>query len=821
MPSGSGNTGPPEALAARGAEALRQDRFREAVELFKQAVRVEPRPDWKDSLADAYRGRANDLAGKGMFEEAAIVLENTIALSGAVRDSNLYITCLFHDGQHQKAAAHLFNHQGADQGEIDALAAALLVSVPELPDLAPGATAEQTRRRDLALAARAALTAWCGGAPAGDIDRLLNGISLRSAFRPLRLLLKTLITPPEDAGHIRKVLDSIPPESPFFPLRQAVAAAVLPAGSLDADTWNRLTPGQQTFVAETSGVAPSSTQFLTRLTEAERGGPGLLFNFLVKQTDPPRAEIRNACVNLLPQVPDRLSQFEKTFGELTPLETRRIRALAAEARADWGEAGRYWDATADAIIERGAAPDSRLALGVIYRHVARLATKHGAVRPDSLFDNPAVSYLKRACEADPEYLPSRLDLIGHYRKDPGASKDWHQAVDEAVKRFPDDARVLQQALDSALARKAFKQASGFARRLLKINAINPGVRRQMIELQISYARKQMRAKRPDLAMKGLGEAAEWERPDAPSAALRITRGLVERRTASAEQGEATVREGVALMGGGVPGWFRARLEADLTRRPGEIGWLHKELALAWETPPSAEAILAVVSALNQPDVGETKRAVDTLVLTMRPWLEQGAGIDWKPAEFLTVAEMLAKFREFGLLRRYAQTARRRDAGSLEGQFYDIVGRTQGDADRMSMTEEGTIDSLIEAAARRQDFHMVSRINRYLEGEGIRRREGYWGPAEEETEEELNEEELLMMFRMMVSGMPKDVTSGLRRKVNEIGREQTLKELIAQMKFSPIGPMADKMLRDLCDSMIERALDGKPPKRGAARHGSLF
>ena len=95
-----------------------------------------------------------------------------------------------------------------------------------------------------------------------------------------------------------------------------------------------------------------------------------------------------------------------------------------------------------------------------------------------------------------------LELIGRYR-DEDQSKDWHRLAEEAVQRFPDNSAVLLQATASAVARKAYKKAAGFARRLLQIDPINAGVRRQMIELQVAHARKQMRARRADLAAKEL------------------------------------------------------------------------------------------------------------------------------------------------------------------------------------------------------------------------------------------------------------------------------------------------------------------------------
>jgi hypothetical protein len=829
---GSGNTARPEILAERGHDALQRARFKDAIELFKQAIRAEPRPEWKQRLADAYHGRARDLAAKGMVKEAAMVLENTIAASGVLRDPELYLSCLIRDGQQQKAAAFLLNHP-PEQEDLQSLAAALLVSVPQLPDLAPSATPGQRRWHDLALASRAAMAAWWDGAPATELDSRLNAISLSSAFRPVRLLLKTLISPREDTDRTRRVLDSIPPGSPFYPLRQAVAAALLSDDALDADTWNRLTPRQQTFVAEAAGLPPGPSQFLARIGEAERAGPGVLFNFLMKQTDLSRADVRNACINLLPRVPDRLSQFERSFGALSLVERNRIHALAAEERGDWEAAAGYWSAMAGAIardadLHQGSDRESTLARGVIYRHLADMAVKHPEVEAIDGSDDPVAAFLIRACAVDPDHLQSHLDLIGRYREDassasdPAAAKDWHRSVEETVKRFPDDVRVLQQALDSALARKAYKQAAGFARRVLRINAINPGVRRQMIELQISYARKQMRAQRPDLALKGLAEAAEWERADAPSAPLRIARALVERRTGAADRTEAGLRAGVALAGGGVVGWFRARLEADFMKAGDEFGWLQRELARARETPPTADAIVAIVAALGQPEAGDNKKAVASLLLGLRPWLQQGAAIDWKPPEFQATAEMLARFEVYDLLRDYAKAARQRDPANPAWRFHEIVGRTQGKADRLSTSEEDDLMAIAEAAGERQDFHLVTRIGRFLDqGANRRGRHGaHWGPPD--PGDEMDDEDMMALFTAMLSEMPRAAAANLRDLVKDIGRERAIAELVGQMKSSLGHEMPPGLLRELCAAMVAQAMGGGGhAHRGASRQELPF
>jgi len=625
-----------------------------------------------------------------------------------------------------------------------------------------------------------------------------------------------------------------------------VTTAVRRDTELDADTWNRLTTGQQAFVAETSGLAASASLFLARLAAAERGGPGALFNLLVKQSDLPRADLRSACLNLLPRIPDRISQFEAAFGPLSTTERHRVQALTAEARGSWKAAGRHWQSMV-AAIDDGDNPggEARLSQGVILRHLAGLAAKHEEIEAGEFFEDPVIHFLERARAVDPDDLPSHLELIGHYRKAaaPGgssfsgksSSKDWHQLVDETVRRFPEDASVLQQALDSALTRKAYKQAEGFARRLLKLNSINPGVRRQMIELQISYARKQVRAKRPDLALKALTEASSWERADAPSAPLRIVRGLVERRIGTANhavtpeggqeegRGDATLREGVALAGGGVAGWFRARLEAELMK-DGDTSWLHRELIRARETPPTQNAVMAIVSTVSQPEAVENKKAVAALLHGMRSWLQQAAAIDWKPAEFEAVAEMFTRFGSFDLLRDYAEAARQRDPENPVWRFHAIVARNQGDSYRLTEREEDELDALVRAAVEREDFHMLRRIDRFMDGDpnpgGGARRGGHRGPRGEP--EDLDDDEIMALLSAALMDMPRSAAINMRKRVNELGREQALTELVGQMKSSPMGPgLPEPLLREICAAMVAKAMRDDAPKSGGGRRRSFF
>lgn len=824
---GPAPSAPVGVLAARGAEALQQERFKEAIELFKLLVRQEPRPEWKESLAEAYHGRARALAAKGMFKEAAMVLENTLVPDGTLRDPPLYLQCLIRDGQQAKAAAHALIYVGretallgAERAAWEELTAALLVACPQRPEPAGAAASERRSWLERAAACRDALAAWSNGAPAAELEPLLNRISLRSPFRPVRLLLMSLSAGPEEAERSRRRLDAISPASPFFPLRQAVEAALPGEPALDADGWSRLSPAQQGFVAQLRGLQPGPLQFLTRSSEAARSGADAQFTFLLRQSGLPREDLRSACLNLLPHCPGRVPQFEKSFGALSNLERCRVQALGAEARSEWGRAERGWWAVIDAIGD--GAPQAGLSRGVVYRHLAQLAAKHHGIEGDGedLHGDPVVSYLERSLEADPAHVPTVLELIGQYRADDRA-KDWHRLAEEAVQRFPEDSQVLLAATESAVARKAYKKAAGFARRLLKIDPINPAVRRQMIELHVAHARKQVRSKRADLAAKELAGAAEWERADAPNPLLRIARGLVGMQTGEAAA-EAWLREGVALAGGGAAGWFRAVLEGTLMKLAGSTAdLLRRELASAREAPPTRAAVMALVAALAQPEVAENKRAVAGLLSGMHPWLRQGADLVWPPAEFEALSDVLVRFEAFGVLGELAQAARRREPANPVWRFQEILARCRANPDWLHMSEANELATMIEAAGQREDFQAAKRIERLLNGQaaaGSGRRRRVAMPEPEALDDDMAEA-LIEALEEGIAGGPPEAVLAL---VRELGREGAIASMAAKFRASPFGAVIrEEMLRELCEAIVEAALAGGRPGGGRARRRSPF
>ena len=790
-----------DALASQAEEALRREKFKDAIELFKQLVKREARPGWRDALADAYLGRAKALAAKGLFKEAEIVLGNA-APHGTIKEPLFLLHCLIRQGEFQKALAHALKYVDAapvrDGPELAELTAALYLANPVA---LTASEYDQSTRATFVAAARAArdaLNAWIAGDPADAIDPLLARIPLSSPFRGARLIVKALLCASDDPAKARRLLDGVAAGSPFAPLRLAVEAALPGEPSELVNRWRDAGAAQQSFAIDMAAGSAAGAQTLARLLEAERGGPAALFGFLLKQAAHlPPTTTRSACLNLLPRLPDRIGQFEKAFGVLPNVEKGRILALAAEAKGRWRSAEQHWRAVA-AQFEQQGSRDARLSAGVVFRHLADLASKEEMVEGEGYHSEPVTYYLKKSLGADPDYLPALIQLIDLLRKN-GQEKEWRALAEQAARRFPDESAILLRAIESAAAGKAYKKAAAFAHKLLALDPINRPARQRMIDLQIAHARKQMRANRPDLAWRELIAAAQWERADCPNAALRINQGLVAGRLGDAEA-ESRLREGVDAAGGGVAGWLHAALHEALLMTPPRSPIVHDELACCLRRAPEKRDIAAIVSAMAANDVRAAGKATAEVTWKLGLWLQKATGVPFAPAEFHPVADLLLRAQAYDALRDFAAAGKRRDPGELVWRFYEIVARTRNNPDWLRHGETAELVDMRDKAGGPGDYRWCNRIQQYFDSAGD-------DPASKRRARRLaasaaaDEDDMMaaLLEGVLDSVSPHDV----RRLVKTKGADGAASALIDRLAKQPISALLPRpALAEVAKTMIE-------------------
>jgi hypothetical protein len=502
-----------------------------------------------------------------------------------------------------------------------------------------------------------------------------------------------------------------------------------------------------------------------------------------------------------------VSQFDKSFAPLSKFERYRIAAISAENREDWGGAEQFW-LRAAAALENGEDRRTKLSLGVIYRHLARLSRMHREIKGEGSYsDDPFIQYLERSLAADPECLPTIFELIKSYRE-ADRIKDWSRIANEAARRFPAESSVLLSAIDAAVARKAFKSAVGFARKLLALDPINSGARRKMIELQLEHARKQMRAKRPSLAMKELAAAAQWE--STPNPDLHIARGLIALQATADEYGEAAVREGVRLAGGGAAGWLRAAVEAVAMLIPRDrTKFIMDELRLARTAPPTKEAVISVVSIFDTSAARDSRRDVDELAFALRSWFSRAALLDWTPAEFHPIAELFQRLGQFDILEDYALRALQRSPDEPTFSFYRTMARVKGDAIRLSEDDEDALDDMASAAAERSDFHLVQRIRRFLHGADVAFKRGRRSPIN--LDDEIIGDGISVLLGAMFADLTESPTDFLHRLAKKHGTEAAVEEVMRRFRKSPLHQLvAEQTMRACFQSLID---DGAHNSRG--------
>jgi tetratricopeptide (TPR) repeat protein len=258
-----------------------------------------------------------------------------------------------------------------------------------------------------------------------------------------------------------------------------------------------------------------------------------------------------------------------------------------------------------------------------------------------------INYLQRSVELDPDERDTQLRLIAALRQQ-GTLQPARAALELALPRFPKDAALLLEAVQLALASKAFKKAVGLAKQVLEIDPINPTVRRLVGQAHFSHARKQIKASNFELARKELGAAAEWLRDAEDVATLNLLRALANDDAA----GDSCLREAVANLGGGLAGGFQLALEAG--RLGMNVTALLKRGGVDLKAAANIDAVVTLARAIEVAQ--ENEKTLRAALLPLRPVLKRAQAGHFAEADFRVICEAWLRAKEYELLRHYADAA---------------------------------------------------------------------------------------------------------------------------------------------------------------------
>ncbi|RKZ37948.1 MAG: hypothetical protein DRQ49_15330 [Gammaproteobacteria bacterium] len=726
-------------LETKAADLLAKGRHKEAIEIYKQLLKKQPRSSWQAALAKAYLLRAIALANKGMYKEAVVLWENRANLCTDKACFDQYIHWLIKAGHHINATHLLMESAESLPDDVTwplwaHIGALLLVKSQNLLDILP-ADAALLKHYTLI---KAALDAYYREEDTTTVE-FLKQIPFRSPYRDLRTILNALLIIHSDPNGANVLLKKVHKDSPYAYFAQLIQLAG-ESEEILLEGLSKLEHHEVSFIAHLKGWDKERMKVISMLQIAAKRDSHkalmevVIANRLIFGED----YSRQFCMALLPSYPAGIKFYERIFGTLSAYEKNRIIALNYEQKGQSYTAERYWRSCAENLKTR-IESDTAQKIAFILRHIVEMIEKRGDTDDD---DVPAV--LTESLALEPDDKPSYLKLIQWYQHQ-NDKKNYQKWIDAAIKQFPLDSEVLFLAMEAATSKKAFKKAASLAKKLLKVDPINVKARQMAKFSHLSHARKLIQFGKYINARKELEQATQFERSNQRSGVVQINQGLLELQAsgfikpkkrqakkriqpglleAQCQNGSnpksvvpnpkslELLQEGVQLAGGGIIGQFRVIVESkSQALETTEI--LPLLFPQNKRTPlPTRHEVLELVNSINT----YTKEGITFLkeaVEQVKEPLLRAMKLKFSQEEILSLCQSLKNVAHQPLLKQCADRALKRWPGHPSFFYYQVYGKANANIYQVSMQDIERLKNAAEKAEANGDKRTSTMIIGFL------------------------------------------------------------------------------------------------------------
>lgn len=808
-------------------------RWRDAIATYKELLKRESRPDWRQGLSDAYAGRARELTDKGMLKEALAIWENRAALGAPPHPAHSALLARLGRPESLIALLNQAHANALPREQLDGLRALLAAQVlsgnqPLLKQLA-----EEDPVRTHAEAALNAMQAYCEHDEA-RLNAALDAIPFRSPYRDWVRLLKALVRLEQAPGEAKAQLERISDDSPFASLKRA-AQLSLSCESAFLQAANAASSAEASAEFQVAcALRGWPVERIALWREFARLGdnpaPKVLMRQLYQHVKTLGADwVRRKALNLAVQGGHQGPQWLRACGAPAsdPWEKALFNAWHAEQLEDPWEMAQAWQNCVTLLNSSTYrnTPNRHQRVALMLRRteaVSRLLERLSPQAPIDEIEDMLAGQLETSLEWDVLDRPTYLLLIKFYRY-AKKLKEARRVLEQAQRHWPRDIALLEAAMDVALDAGSFKKAAGLARQILDIDPINTGVRERLISAHFSHARKQVKRGRLDLAHKELGAASDWAKTAEARAQMTLAGQLLD-LIAHPEEAATGLRERFANAESGLDRRMELMLAtAVLGLRPSDVNRL---LSLKKPKPQGREDLLAALTRLRghldtQAELG--RDLVETLgtVFNTAPWKVLSR------AELETACDTLARSHQHRAREQAATLALKRWPNEPLFVLHRFEAKYP-DGFRGRPHEVRELQQAMEQARDQGDTRMMMRLQKLLPFMGLPFGEALMDFEDEDYKED--NDELLphpeadfiidlidskgVIEALKVLDAPKDVVESIREIRQQMG------EPAARLLLKSIITGAAPNLDDL-DSLplpfLDPEGDGDPaPKRGRGR-----
>jgi tetratricopeptide (TPR) repeat protein len=705
----------PKDLARTADEHLAQNRYKDAVSVYKQLLKEEQRPKWREALASAYAGRAAQLAERDMIKEAIALWQNRAEICAKPVADPRYLQWLIAAGRSAEIA-RLYTQDAAalagDEGVAALrarLAAAALADGGELVRQLP---ADDPVVRDFTPANKA-LTAY-GDGDDEAVHAALGQIAFRSPYRDFRQLMKALLRYEQAPSTASELTARIPADTPFMGIMKALemVGTTRSAAPLDSKALGELNAGAQDLLTALAGWNPAQEQLLKPLAElGTQAKPQALFDFVLNHRKALGEEYARVASYVLAGDDERKRRrLSKAYRGLSSAESHRLEALGCESDGDTGEALAYWHDLLGVLNAQPARDsDESLRLALVHRHIAQLLEPRSESLPLQFH---TLEHLETSLEHDPADRDSLLKLLAH-NLHVGDLKEARHWVDQALAQFPDDPDCLFRAAETAVAGQAFKKAARYAERILATDSINAGARGLLVDAYLGHARKQIRAGKLEAARREVNNAAGYARSAVDSARVGLADALVTFAGDGPKVG-AALAGAAERAGDPLVGRFLLLLEAG--RAGQDLAAVERAAGQpAGKALGTREHVFALVDTLASLRADQQhKPSIEAALNKLAPTFNQVAQTRLDRGRAVQVCEILLRYRQYKPLKRYALAALKRWKGDPLFEFYRVFGHKQGNRIRPFEKAFEHLNNACDRAYEAGDMHTFERIRSTLD-----------------------------------------------------------------------------------------------------------
>lgn len=744
--------------------------YKEAIASYKKLWQDSDNDKWRRNIAHCYLQRALTFASRGMVKEALVLWDNhTQYVESPYPAYDHYVSWMIQTNN-QAGIQSCLKQLSAQQLDKDYPELAILLGflmIADHPEFQQDLPQDSTFMIHFGLV-QSALSAYQDN----DLDQLnsvLKKLPYRSAFRDFRTLINAVLQMPKHIEQAQQLLAKIQPPSPYSHAAQLLIASTKDGLAL-TQSLQPFSHKQQRIVGGIKGLNKKQLAFMEQIIRHQENlNDKLKFNLAIQYQSLCGTEIaQRFCQAQLATYPKGQRDFNKKFSVSNAFEENRIKALKLESEDNSFDAEYFWELCIQKLMDEGADNDLKIAL--ILRRIARYHES------EELVELLVESLLHDADDRD-----THLKILQYYCQQSETFKEYKQWLSKTLEKFPQDIEVLTLAINTAIQNKAYKKASHYASKILKVDSLNVFAKKTLFLTHTAHARRLLQKKQYHLVEKEIKLAEAINSDQHNVIKIQLLRGMLCFAEQDKQQGLQIIVDSFNTFNvDPVNSHFQAAMEAQLTGLP--VATILRELPSTSDYVLSSQELIRFIEQIEEYAKDEDKhellnKALEKIKRQLKNALKVQAISE---EELLTLCQIFDDINHFELLRHCVKYGIDKWDNPI-WDFYQVYADVNGIPEKCSPYRITYLEDLREQAMNNNQHRAVIKIDRFVQWYYRAHSEGELGFIDDLFRDDEQEADIEDPLELLFGHIPEKVLKKLNKKLESLLKITSPEVLVKQLK----------------------------------------